>query len=171
MIEGGNKQLFRILLSEYENYIGKRKCEFLFALICYYRMPKFRILVLIRLMISTNCSLLKEWISNKLMIKYGMEIATNIHIGRNLKIEHFNGIVFGLGVKIGNNCTIYQQVTLGQKNGEYPTIGNNVTIYPGARVIGGITIGDNAIIAPNSVVLHNVSEGEVVAGIPAKAIK
>ena len=53
------------------------------------------------------------------MLKYGMEIAKNVKIGNNLKIEHFNGIVFGLGTVIGDNCTIYQQVTLGQKNGEY----------------------------------------------------
>ena len=75
------------------------------------------------------------------------------------------------GEGMDENCTVYQQVTIGQKNGEYPVIGNNVTIYPGARILGGITVGDNSIIAPNSVVIHDVSDNDTVAGVPAKSIR
>lgn len=159
------------LLHEYESMIGRKRFELLYSIICYYRMPKYRIRVLVRWLVSTNSPFIKERVANKLMVKYGMEIAKNVKIGENLKIEHFNGIVFGLGTVIGNDCTIYQQVTLGQKNREYPTIGNNVVIYPGAKVLGGIHVGDNAVIAPNAVVLRDVESGEVVAGIPAKRIK
>nr|WP_296928218.1 serine acetyltransferase [uncultured Marvinbryantia sp.] len=159
------------LLCEYESMVGRKKFELLYAIICYYRMPKYRVRVLIRWLISTNSPFMKERVANKLMLKYGMEIAKNVKIGNNLKIEHFNGIVFGLGTVIGDNCTIYQQVTLGQKNGEYPIVGNNVVIYPGAKVLGGIHVGDNAVIAPNSVVLKDVENGAVFAGVPAKRIK
>lgn len=163
--------MINALLCEYESMVGKKNLELLYAIICYYRVPKYRIRVLVRWLVSTNSSFIKEMVANKLMVKYGMEIAKNAKIGKDLKIEHFNGIILGLGTVIGDNCTIYQQVTLGQKNGEYPTIGNNVVIYPGAKVLGGIHVGDNAVIAPNSVVLRNVENGEVVAGIPAKKIK
>lgn len=163
--------MINALLSEYESMIGKKKIELIYALICYYRFPKFRVRVLTRWLVTTNSAFLKEIISNKLMVKYGMDVAKSSQIRKNLKIEHYNGIVFGIGTIIGDNCTIYQQVTIGQKNGEYPVIGNNVVIYPGAKVLGGITVGDNAVIAANAVVLHNVGNGEVVAGIPAKKIR
>lgn len=163
--------MIRTLLSEYECMVGKKRAELIYALVCYYRVPKFRVRVLVRWLVSTKNEKLKEMIANKLMLKYGMEIAKNSRIGKNLSIEHYNGIVFGLGTVIGDNCVVYQQVTIGQKNGEYPVIGNGVVIYPGARIVGGIHIGDNAVIAPNSVVLNDVERGAVVAGIPAKRIK
>lgn len=167
----GDSIMLRALKCEYESMVRKRKMEILYAGICYLRMPKFRVRVLVRWLIMTDSHFMKERISNKLLIKYGMEIAKNSEIGTNLRIEHYNGIVFGLGTKIGDNCTVYQQVTIGQKNGKYPVIGNNVTIYPGARILGGITVGDNAIIAPNSVVIHDVANDDTVAGVPAKSIK
>lgn len=159
------------LIYEYESMIGKKRFELLYAIVCYCRMPKYRVRVLIRWLVSTNSAFIKERVANKLMVKYGMEIAKNVKIGNNLKIEHFNGIVFGLGTVIGDNCTIYQQVTLGQKNGKCPIVGNNVVIYPGAKVLGGIHVGDNAVIAPNSVALKDIENGAVFAGIPAKRIK
>ena len=72
---------------------------------------------------------------------------------------------------IGANCKIFHQVTIGEKNGKAPTIGDNVTIYPGAKIVGGITIGNNAVIGPNSVVVKDVLDNAVVSGIPAVVIK
>jgi serine O-acetyltransferase len=78
---------------------------------------------------------------------------------------------------IVENCTIYHQVTFGGKvigdaqKGNYPIIGNNVTIFAGAKLIGNVRIGDNAIIGANSVVNKDVPENSVVAGVPAKVIK
>jgi serine O-acetyltransferase len=71
---------------------------------------------------------------------------------------------------IGNNCTIYQQVTIGNWNGT-PKIGNNVTIFPGAKVIGNITVGDNVKIGANAVVSKNVPENCTVVGVPAFIVK
>lgn len=73
--------------------------------------------------------------------------------------------------KIGKNCIIFQQVTVGMKNGEKPIILDNVTITCGAKVLGGITIGNNVIIGANAVVVKDVPDNSVVAGIPAKVIK
>lgn len=71
---------------------------------------------------------------------------------------------------MGENCQIYQQVTIGN-NGGIPTIGNNVEICAGAKVIGPITIGDDVVIGANSVVTKNIPSHSVVVGIPAKIIK
>lgn len=74
---------------------------------------------------------------------------------------------------IGSNCCIYQGVTIGTSkryDDKYPIIGNNVTIYAGAVVVGKIKVGDNAVIGANSVVLNDVLENTTVVGIPAKNI-
>ena len=77
-------------------------------------------------------------------------------------------------VKIGNNCLIFQGCTIGAilrpENIELPVIGNNVTIFAGAKVIGDVHIGNNAVIAANAVVTKDVLDGEVVGGIPAKLL-
>ena len=89
----------------------------------------------------------------------------------NLQIIHQVGVVIAPEAKIGQDCTIYQNVTLGRK-GEYaPTIGDNVTIYANAVIIGNVHIGDNAVIGAGSVVLKDVPAGEVWAGNPAHFIK
>lgn len=90
---------------------------------------------------------------------------------------HPVGIVIGVKVKMGMNCEIYQNVTIGTKetsdfkNGKYPEIGNNVIIYPNSLIIGDIKIGENSIIGAGSVVLNDVPPNSVVAGNPAKFIK
>lgn len=90
---------------------------------------------------------------------------------------HPVGIVIGMKVKIGMNCEIYQNVTIGTKdtsdflNGKYPEIGNNVIIYPNSLIIGDIKIGDNSIIGAGSVVLSDVPPNSIFAGNPAKLIK
>lgn len=92
------------------------------------------------------------------------------------KLPHPVGIVIGMKVKLGKNCTIYQNVTIGTKDtedflvGKYPQIGNNVTIYPNAVIIGDITIGDNAIIGANSLVNKSVPANKTVVGNPAKIL-
>lgn len=92
-------------------------------------------------------------------------------IGEGLFIEHgFSTII--AGKKIGNNCSIYQQVTIGYSDdNKAPLIGNNVTIYPGAKVIGGIKIGDNVVIGANAVVVRDVPSNCTVVGVPAYIVR
>jgi serine O-acetyltransferase len=91
-------------------------------------------------------------------------------IGPGLYIQH--GICSLIGAKeIGENCWINQQVTIGYKEDGYPILGNNVKIAPGAKVLGGITIGDNSVVGANAVVVKNVPPNCTVVGVPAYIIK
>ena len=92
-------------------------------------------------------------------------------IGSGLVLAHPQNIVIGQDVKIGNNCLIYQDVTIGQNHGIYPSIGDNVIIYPGAKVIGDVTVGNNVVIGANAVVTSDIQDNAIVAGIPAKFIR
>lgn len=105
----------------------------------------------------------------------GIEIHPGAQIGKNLFIDHGMGIVIGETAEIGDNCTIYHQVTLGgtgkDKGKRHPTLGNNVLVSTGAKVLGPITIGDNSKIGANAVVLHSIPENSTAVGIPAKIVK
>lgn len=159
-----------ILISEYKNMFGVKKFIFLRSLLCYYRIPKFRVIVLIRCAIKSKYKIMRRFYRNKLAIKYGVEIGSNPVIGKNLRLEHFQGIIIGNDVQIGDNCTLYQQVTLGQKNDKYPKLNDNVVVFTGAKIIGNITIGNNCTIGANAVVLSNVPDNKCAVGIPAKVI-
>lgn len=107
----------------------------------------------------------------------GIEIHPQAQIGRDLFIDHGMGVVIGQTAVIGDDCTIYQGVTLGGKgNGmagekRHPTIGNNVVIGAQAQVLGPITIGHGARIGAGSVVTANIADGVTVVGNPAHEIK
>lgn len=113
--------------------------------------------------------------SYRLKKKTGIEIHPGAKIGKNFFIDHGSGVVIGETTIIGNNVTIYQGVTLGNKKfatgKRHPTIEDNVIIYSSAKVLGNITIGENSIIGAGSVVLNDVNSNETVAGVPAKTIK
>lgn len=100
----------------------------------------------------------------------GFEIYYTAEIGIALKINHGLGMVVGARVKIGNNALLHQGVTFGDKNGGRPTIGNNVIIYAGAKILGEISIGDNCVLAANTVCFINVPNNKTVVGIPARII-
>ena len=101
----------------------------------------------------------------------GIEIHPGAKIGKGLFIDHGMGVVIGETAEIGDNVTIYHGVTLGgtgkDKGKRHPTIGNNVIIGCGAKILGPISIGDGAKIGVNSVVLKNVPKGKTAVGIPA----
>ena len=107
-------------------------------------------------------------------IKYGISISYRTQIGSGLYIGHFGGIVVNPNLVIGRNCNISHQVTLGVANrGERkgcPVIGDNVYIGPGAKVIGRVSVGNNAAIGANCVVTKDVPENGVVVGVPGKVI-
>ena len=104
----------------------------------------------------------------------GIEIHPGAKIGRGLVIDHGMGVVIGETSEIGDNVLLYHGVTLGwtgkDKGKRHPTVGNNVVIGAGAKVLGPIYIGSNSKIGANSVVLNNVPEGATAVGIPAKNI-
>jgi len=97
----------------------------------------------------------------------GADIPINCQLGGGLLIPHPNGIVIHPGSMIGPNCLIFQQVTIGERAGGIPSIGGNVDIGAGARVIGPISIGDHSLIGANAVVLTSVPANSVAVGIPA----
>lgn len=105
----------------------------------------------------------------------GVEIHPGAKIGDNLFIDHGMGIVIGETAEIGNNCTIYQGVTLGgtgkDKGKRHPTIGNNVLIGAGAKVLGPFKVGDNVQIGANAVVLKEIPPDCTVTGIPGRIVK
>ena len=106
---------------------------------------------------------LARWISQKAARKTGIEIHPGATIGKGLFIDHGMGVVIGETCEIGDNVTIYHGVTLGgtgkDQGKRHPTIGNNVMISTGAKVLGPFKVGDNSRIAANAVVLREVPEG------------
>ncbi|MBM7853803.1 serine O-acetyltransferase [Desulfohalotomaculum tongense] len=104
----------------------------------------------------------------------GIEIHPGAKIGEGLFIDHGAGVVIGETAEIGDNVTIYQGVTLGgtgkEKGKRHPTIGNNVVISSGAKVLGSFTVGDNVKIGAGSVVLKPVPPNCTVVGVPGKVV-
>jgi serine O-acetyltransferase len=104
----------------------------------------------------------------------GIEIHPGAKIGRRFFIDHGMGVVIGETAEIGDDCTLYHGVTLGgttwRKEKRHPTLGNNVVVGAGAKILGPITVGDNARIGSNSVVVKDVPAGATVVGIPGRVI-
>jgi serine O-acetyltransferase len=105
----------------------------------------------------------------------GIEIHPAAQIGKELFIDHGMGVVIGETTIIGDNVTIYQGVTLGgtgkERGKRHPTIGDNVVIGTGAKVLGNITIGDNSYIGANAVVIKDVPANSTVVGVPGRITK
>lgn len=116
-----------------------------------------------------------RYISQKAARKTGIEIHPGATIGRRLVIDHGTGIVIGETAEIGNDVLIYQGVTLGGTGKDigkrHPTVGNNVMISAGAKVLGPITIGDNSRVAAGAVVLKDVPPNSTVVGVPARVVR
>ena len=140
--------------------------------------PGFHILVYHRIahwLYEHGHFFLARWVSQHGRHKTGIEIHPGARIGRCLFIDHGMGIVFGETTVIGDNCTIYHGVTLGGTGKDtgkrHPTIGNNVLISTGAKVLGPFTVGDNSRIGANAVVLQEVPPDSTVVGIKARVVK
>ena len=106
----------------------------------------------------------------------GIEIHPGAKVGRSVFIDHGMGVVIGETAEIGDGCTIYQGVTLGGTSlykgaKRHPTLGRNVVVSAGAKVLGGFTVGDDARIGSNAVVIKPVPAGATAVGIPARIIQ
>ena len=105
----------------------------------------------------------------------GIEIHPAAKIGKRLVIDHGSGVVIGETAEIGDDCTIYQGVTLGGTGKDvgkrHPTLGNNVLVGAGAKVLGPLYIGDNSKVAANAVVLKEIPGNSTAVGVPAKVVK
>ena len=122
-----------------------------------------------------NLKFLARAISQRSRRRTGIEIHPGATIGRRLVIDHGMGIVIGETAEIGDDCLIYHGVTLGGTGKDvgkrHPTIGNNVLIGTGAKVLGPIKVGENCRIAANSVVLKEIPEDSTAVGIPARVVR
>ncbi len=122
-----------------------------------------------------NLHFLARWVSQRAVRKTGIEIHPGATIGRRLVIDHGTGVVIGETTEIGDDVLIYQGVTLGGTGKDtgkrHPTIGNNVMISAGAKVLGPFKIGDNSRVAAGAVVLEEVPPNSTVVGVPARVVK
>ena len=116
-----------------------------------------------------------RWISQRAARKTGIEIHPGAQIGKGFFIDHGSGVIIGETTIIGDNVTLYQGVTLGgtgkEKGKRHPTIGDNVMISAGAKVLGSFTIGENSKIGAGSVVLKAVPPNSAVVGVPGHVVK
>lgn len=105
----------------------------------------------------------------------GIEIHPGAKIGKGVFIDHGMGVIIGETAEVGDDCTIYQNVTLGGTGKDvgkrHPTIGKNVLIGSGAKVLGPFTVGDNSKIAANAVVLNEVPPNSTCVGVPARVVR
>ncbi len=122
-----------------------------------------------------NMKFIARIISQRARHKTGIEIHPGAKIGKGLFIDHGMGVVIGETTEIGDNCTIYQNVTLGGTGKEHgkrhPTLGNNVLVGSGAKVLGPFKVGNNARIAAGAVVLTEVPDNATAVGVPARVVR
>ena len=118
---------------------------------------------------------LARWISQRAVRKTGIEIHPGAQIGENFFIDHGNGVIIGETAVVGNNVTLYQGVTLGGTGKEHgkrhPTVGDNVMISAGAKIIGSFRIGENSKIGAGSVVIEVVPPNCTVVGVPGRIVR
>ncbi len=118
---------------------------------------------------------LPRWMSQLARFLTGIEIHPGAEIGNRFFIDHGMGVVIGETTIIGDDVLLYQGVTLGgtglQKGKRHPTIGNNVVIGTGAKVLGNVTVGDNSYIGANAVVIKDVPANSTVVGVPGRVTK
>jgi len=148
--------------------------SFLEILLCYPGLHAILFHRLAHFLYKRGLILLPRLISQFSRFLTGIEIHPGAKIGEGLFIDHGTGVVIGETSEIGNNVTIYQGVTLGgtgkERGKRHPTVGNNVVISAGAKVLGNIKIGDNVKIGAGSVVLRDVPPNTTVVGIPGKVV-
>ena len=122
-----------------------------------------------------RCFLLARLISQPTRFFTGIEIHPGAVIGHNVFIDHGSGTVIGETAEVGDGCTLYQGVTLGGTGKDtgkrHPTLGRNVMVGCGAKVLGPVRVGDNCKIAANAVLLHSIDADSTAVGVPARVVR
>jgi serine O-acetyltransferase len=115
-----------------------------------------------------------RFLSHSALQTTGIDIHPSARIGDNFFIDHGSGVVIGETTIIGNNVTLYQGVTLGgtrlERTKRHPTLGNNIVVGAGAKILGPVTIGNNVRIGSNSVVTKDIPDDSVVVGVPGRIL-
>ena len=144
-------------------------------LFCY---PGFQAVLMFRLnhrLWNAGFKIIARFLSNCTRIITGVEIHPAASIGKNLFIDHGTGVVIGETAVIGNDCTLYHGVTLGgtswEKGKRHPTLGNDVVVGAGAKILGPIDVKNGSRIGSNAVVVKEVPENSTVVGIPARVVQ
>lgn len=168
------------ITSDLYRYCGKY--DFSSFVTCFIRIPGFRYSFFMRTaryLKSRGTLLFPMYVMSRILLnhyqfKYGISIPYNTDIGPGLYIGHFGGIIVNCEAKIGRNCNINQEVTIGTTyGGKYPgtpVIMNNVYLGPGSKIIGGITLGNHSAVGANCVVTKPVPDYGVVVGIPGEVV-
>jgi serine O-acetyltransferase len=174
------REVMNLVSSDLYRYEGHVTGRFFFK--HYFWTPGFKYSVFLRLYsyARTHSVLafgIRQFIALRLhclSIKYGISISPDSQIGRGLYIGHYGGIVVNSDVRIGHHCNLSHNVTLGRTNrgasAGCPTVGNYVYVGPGAKIIGRVRIGDHAAVGANAVVVDDVPDYAVMAGVPAKVV-
>lgn len=165
MFKNLNHDLERVLQND---PAARSKIEVFLLYPCIHALISYRIA---HFLYKHKMFFLARFISQIARFSTGIEIHPGATIGKGLFIDHGMGVVIGETAEIGDDVLLYHGVTLGgtgkDKGKRHPTVGNNVVIGTGAKVLGPINIGNNAKIGANSVVLRDVPEGATAVGIPA----
>lgn len=176
------KECKSLLIADYKR-IGGGKNNVIGVIANYFKKESLQITFWFRIgsYLATKHNFIAKvcWGLVKLIYKHkqhltGIQLLLSTKIGGGLQFFHYNCIIIAQSVVIGRNVSIHQGVTIGRvfagKNAGVPTIGDNVVIFAGAKLLGRINIGDNAVIGANAVVIKDVPANCVVAGAPAKVI-
>ena len=161
--------MFANLKEDFKTYKGDWSCQGFWVMIVY-RFGCWRYSIKSAL-IRKPFSLLYKVLYKFIQVITGIELPCEVAVGKNFRIDHFGGIIISGFASFGDNCVIRDGVTVGLRRVDDPVapkIGHNVDIGTGAKVLGGITIGDNVVIGANAVVLEDVPSNSIAVGVPAR---
>lgn len=167
-----DKPLFEQIKLDLKTYNGNWGQQG-FWVMAVYRFGRWRYTLksdLIRKPLSLIYKFLFKWVQ----VLTGIELPCEVKVGKNFRIDHFGGIVVSGFASLGDNCVIRNGVTIGLRHSHQPTapsIGNNVDVGSGAKILGNISIGNNVMIGANAVVINDIPSNSIAVGIPARVIK
>lgn len=163
--------LFGNIRADLATYDGRWSCQGFWVMMVY-RFGRWRYTIRNGL-IRKPFSMLYKFMEKIVEVLTGIELPCEVPVGANFRIDHFGDIIISGYARFGDNCIVRNGVTVGLKNIEEkaaPSIGSNVSIGAGAKILGNITIGNNVDIGANAVVLVSVPDNSIAVGIPARII-